>query len=381
MDVAGAFGDIGVLFPIAIALITLNHLNPTSVFLCAGMTYVLVGRYFQMPMPVQPLKAVAAIALATGLPSSAIASAGVMMGVLLGLVAITNTASWIAKLFSLPIVRGIQLGLGLLLIREGIRLISGKPAILAFPNGFLLNGWIVAVAAAVLLAALRNSGRYPAALVLLIAGIATGVAAQWGKMAFVAWGPQPIEFLHPSLAEFWKVLPLLVVPQFALTFGNSIVATENTAKLLYKDQACRVTSRRLCASIAIVNLISGFLQAAPMCHGSGGVTAHYRFGARTAKSNYIIGAVCLLLAGFGGAAIGVLHLIPVAVLGVFLVYVGLQHALYLLDIVKQIPFLLIALSVGAVSIITTNVMWGFLAGFAVQGVVFLFTKVVRRRAA
>ena len=381
MDVAGAFGDIGVLFPIAIALITLNHLNPTAVFLCAGLTYVLTGRYFQLPIPVQPLKAVAAIALATGLPASAIASAGVMMGVLLGLVAITNTAQWIAKLFSLPIVRGIQLGLGLLLIREGIRLIFGKQAILAFPNGFSLNGWIVAVVAAAVLLALRKSERYPAALALLIAGIAAGVAAQWGKMAIAAWGPQPIELLHPSLKEFWMVLPLLVVPQFALTFGNSIVATENTAKLLYKDQACRVTSRGLCASIAIVNLISGFLQAAPMCHGSGGVTAHYRFGARTAKSNYIIGAVCLLLAGFGGAAIGVLHLIPVAVLGVFLVYVGVQHAMYLLDIVKQIPLLLIALSVGAVSIITTNVMWGFLAGFAVQGVVFLFTKTLRPRAA
>ncbi len=381
MDVAGAFGDIGVLFPIAVALITLNHLNPTSVFLCAGLTYVLVGRYFKMPMPVQPLKAVAAIALATGLPSSAIASAGVMMGVLLGLVAITNTAEWIAKLFSLPIVRGIQLGLGLLLIREGIRLIAGKQGSLAFPNGFLLNGWIVAIVAAVVLVGLRKSERYPAALVLLLAGIAAGVLAQWGKVAHFAWGPQPIELLHPSLKEFWMVLPLLVVPQFALTFGNSIVATENTAKMLYKEQACRVTSRRLCASISIVNLVSGFLQGAPMCHGSGGVTAHHRFGARTATSNYIIGAICLVLAAFGSAAIGVLHFIPVAVLGVFLFYVGLQHALYLLDIAKKVSPMAIALVVGAVSLITTNVMWGFLVGFAVQGVVFLFTKTLRSRAA
>ena len=57
LDVAGAFGDIGVLFPIAIALITLNHLNPTALFLTAGLTYCLAARYFQIPMAVQPFKA------------------------------------------------------------------------------------------------------------------------------------------------------------------------------------------------------------------------------------------------------------------------------------------------------------------------------------
>ena len=54
LDVAGAFGDIGVLFPIAIALITLNHLNPTALFLTAGLTYCLAARYFQIPIAVQP---------------------------------------------------------------------------------------------------------------------------------------------------------------------------------------------------------------------------------------------------------------------------------------------------------------------------------------
>ena len=135
LDLAGAFGDIGVLFPISIALITLNHLNPTAVFLGAGLTYVLAGWYFKIPISVQPLKAVAAIALATGLPSSAIASAGMSIGIILALIAVTNTAAWLAKLFTLPIVRGIQLGLGFLLIREGIRLIVSTQSTVAFSNG------------------------------------------------------------------------------------------------------------------------------------------------------------------------------------------------------------------------------------------------------
>jgi sulfate permease, SulP family len=381
LDLAGAFGDIGVMFPISIALITLNHLNPTAVFLGAGLTYVLAGWYFKIPISVQPLKAVAAIALATGLPSSAIASAGMSIGIILALIAVTNTAAWLAKLFTLPIVRGIQLGLGFLLIREGIRLIVSTQSTVAFSNGASVKGWEIALGAALVLLLLRNSLRYPAALVLLAGGIALGLMARWGKMPQFAWGPLPIVFLHPQANEFWKVLPLLVIPQFALTFGNSIVATENTARILYGSEARRVTTRGLCASIAIVNLVSGMIQGAPMCHGSGGITAHYKFGARRPRSSYIIGGLCLLLAIFGKAAVNVLHLIPIGVLGIFLIFVGIQHSLYLRDIVKRAPLLFIAVCIGIVSLITTNVMWGFLAGFVLQAVLLIYERTTKTRAA
>jgi sulfate permease, SulP family len=374
LDVAGAFGDIGVLFPIAIALITLNHLNPTAVFLAGGLTYVLAGWYFQIPISVQPLKAVAAIALAMGLAPSAIASAGVLMGILLAIIAVTNTAALLAKLFTLPIVRGIQLGLGLLLAREGLRLIFGRQSILALSNGAPVTGWEIALGAAILLLGFHKSTRYPAALVLLAAGIAVGLLTQWGEMPQFVWGPLPLQLLHPRADEFWRVLPLLVIPQFALTFGNSIVATQNTAQILYGAQARRVTVRALSTSIALVNLASGMIQGAPMCHGSGGMTAHYRFGARTAKSSYIIGGLCILLALFGRAAIGVLHLIPIAILGVFLIYVGIQHAAYLRDIMKRASLLLIAVCVGVVSLLTTNLMWGFLTGFVLQGALLIYER-------
>src|SRR5271166_2552311 len=194
LDVAGAFGDIGVLFPIAIALITLNHLNPTAVFLAAGLTYVLAGWYFQIPISVQPLKAVAAIALAMGLAPSAIASAGVSMGILLAIIAVTNTAALLAKLFTLPIVRGIQLGLGLLLAREGLRLILGRQSILALSNGASLTGWEIGLGVAILLLGFRKSARYPAALALLTVGVALGLLAQWRSMPQFAWGPLALQF-------------------------------------------------------------------------------------------------------------------------------------------------------------------------------------------
>jgi len=372
LDVAGAFGDIGVLFPIAIALITLNHLNPTALFLTAGLTYCLAARYFQIPIAVQPFKAVAAIALALALSPSEVASAGLLMGVLLLLVGVSNIAGWVAKLFTLPIVRGIQLGLGLVLAREGLRLVIGSRSGPPLPGGELAS-WLIALAAAALLLALRDSRRFPAALVLLALGIILGVALQGGKLPALSFGPVAPQLLHPKWSELKRVLPLLVVPQFALTFGNSIVATENTARILYGEQAKRVTVRALSLSIGMVNLATAAILGAPLCHGSGGITAHYRFGARSPKSSYVIGGVCILLALFGGAAVGLLHLIPLAVLGVFLVYVGIQHAAYVRDLFQRWPQLLIAVSVGLVSFLT-NLMWGSLLGFALEGILWVYRR-------
>ncbi|MGD0223729.1 MAG: putative sulfate/molybdate transporter [Terriglobia bacterium] len=373
LDVAGAFGDIGVLFPIAIALITLNHLNPTALFLTAGLTYCLAARYFRIPIAVQPFKAVAAIALALSLTPSEVASAGLLMGALLLFVGVTNLAGWLAKLFTLPIVRGIQLGLGLVLLREGLRLVMGSRGGPSLPGGEL-TAWLVALGGAALLLALRDSRRFPAALALLASGIILGVVFQSGKLPPLSFSPVPLEVLHPRLAELKRVLPLLVVPQFALTFGNSIVATEDTARILYGKQAHRVTVRALSMSIGILNLVSAAIQGAPLCHGSGGITAHYRFGARTPKSSYVIGGVCILLALFGAAAVGLLHLIPLAVLGVFLVYVGIQHAAYVRDLIQRWPQLIIALSVGVVSFLT-NLMWGALLGFALEGILWIYRRV------
>jgi SulP family sulfate permease len=378
--VAGAFGDIGVLFPIAIALISLNHVNPTAAFLAAGVTYVLAGRYFQIPMAVQPFKAVAAIALAMALPPSSIASAGLLMGALLGLVAATNLAAWLAKLFTLPIVRGIQLGLGLLLAQEGLRLMFSPRSTVVLAAGRTVAPWEIGLAGALLLLAFRGSRRLPAALVLLTAGMTLGLLSQWGKLPALGWGPMPLTLLHPRLAELRHVLILLVVPQFALTFGNAIVATENTARILYGTQARRVTVRGLCLSIGLINLLGGMIQAPPLCHGSGGVTAHYQFGARNPRSSYVIGVVCLLLALFGRAAVGVLNLIPAAVLGVLLVYVGIQHAAYLRDILRRPLLLVIAMCVGGVSLLTTNLMWGFLTGFLLQGILLVIHPVAKQKS-
>jgi len=158
------------------------------------------------------------------------------------------------------------------------------------------------------------------------------------------------------------------------------VATADTARILYHKQAKRVTVRGLCMSIGIVNLFSASIQGAPLCHGSGGITAHYRFGARSEKSSYVIGGLSLVLALFGAAAVGLLQFIPLAILGVFLVYVGIQHAAYVRDLFQRWPQLVVAICVG-VSSFLTNLMWGALLGLALEGSLWIYARAHGRRTA
>ncbi len=378
-DVAGAFGDIGVLFPITIALVSLNHMNPTAVFLAAGLTYILAGAYFRIPIPVQPFKAVAAIALAFQLPPSSIASAGLLMGVLFACIGLTNLITPLSRLFTLPIVRGIQLGLGLILAREGLRLAFGASGGVINVGGIGISSWQVAVGGGALLLLFQRSRRFPAALLLLACGGLLGTFGHAHGLGPFALGPVPLDFLQPRADELRKVLGALVLPQFALTLGNSVVATENTAQVLYGPQAGRVTARALSLAIGMTNVASAMVTAAPTCHGSGGVTAHYKFGARTPKSNYLIGAFCLFLALFGRGAVGLLSLIPTAILGVFLVYVGVQHGAFVRDILRQRVSLGIAVSVGLVSLWMTNLTYGFLLGFLLHAIARGFTRVFKSR--
>ncbi len=246
-------------------------------------------------------------------------------------------------------------------------------------SGAATSSWLMALAGTILLLALQRSRRFPAALVLLGVGILAGIVLHAGKLNIAGIGPITPQWLHPHWLELRKVLPLLVIPQFALTFGNSVVATENTAQILFGQRAERVTVRALCMSIGILNLITAAIQGAPLCHGSGGITAHHRFGARTPKSSYVIGGLCILLALFGGAAVVFLHLIPMAVLGVFLGYVGVQHAAYLRDILRNPRRLLIAVAVGVISFLT-NLMWGFLAGFTLEAIFWTYQRAAKREA-
>ena len=179
LEFAGSLGDLGTIIPLSVALMLITGVTVTTVLLTVGLFYIATGFYFKLPIPVQPLKVVSAIAIAfpEKVTLSILAAAGISFGLILLLLAITGLIDRIAKFFTRPIIRGIQVGLGLLLINKGIAYIL-RPELFINPEmaaGFshLLNPAIGVAGFTVALCLLTNK-KFPAALVL-VAGRYEGV--------------------------------------------------------------------------------------------------------------------------------------------------------------------------------------------------------------
>src|SRR3954453_11246664 len=116
----GGLGDAGLFIPIAVAMITLNGLNATAVFTVAGLAYIGTALYFRVPVPVQPLKAFAAAAIALHLSAETLAAGALLMAAAMAVLAITRTAGWLPEGFPPALVRGIQASVAPLLAKAAI---------------------------------------------------------------------------------------------------------------------------------------------------------------------------------------------------------------------------------------------------------------------
>lgn len=368
-ELGGAFGDLGTLLPLLAALILVNNVSSTSAFLVVGLAYIFSGLYYRIPMSVQPLKAVSAIAIATGLSASVIAASGLLMAVLLLFLAFTGIITAVAKLFPKAIIRGIQLAIALLLIRAGVAL-ANKPQVFIGGQAAALNssvdvpvGWLLAIASGVLLIVFLRKRWLPASLVVLIFGL--GASAFLGPIEGLAQLRLGLAFPSlglPSLSDFSIALLILVIPQVPLTLGNAVFATADTARSYFGDKAQRVTHKSLLTTMGVANLAAGALGGIGVCHGSGGVTAHFKLGARTGGANLMIGSVFVALALFlDGNALPLFSLIPYPILGVMVAFVGLQHALLARDLRGWLN-IAVAILIAVVTLATSNLALGFALG-------------------
>lgn len=345
-ELAGAFADVGVLVPIAVALIVQNGLSPTAVLLPAGILYVAAAALYGLPIPVQPLKAFGAIAIAKGLGVEEIAAGALLMGGIFLALGATGLIDLAARAFPKPLVRGVQLTVGLLFLKIAWGLVADPPA--SFDRYGLSRGALVVLAAAVL-AALLLRRRLPVALGLIAIGVAV-VALTPGAHARLG----PSELALPSFegAAFWTALTVLVLPQVPLTFANSCLGTADAARTYFGARAERVRPGRLAASLGGANLLSGAIGGMPVCHGAGGLTAHVSFGARTAGAPLAIGVTLLVLAVGLGAGLGdLLGAFPVPILAGLLAGAGILHIGLLRDLPWG-PQLLLALAIGVVGFAT-----------------------------
>src|SRR4051794_37945177 len=181
-EIAGGLGDSGLLLPIAIAMITVNGLNATAVFAMGGLAYLGTALYFRVPVPVQPLKAFAAAAIALDLHADVIAAGALLMSVSMAVLAATGLAARAAERFPLVLVRGIQASVALLLAKAAVEL-AQRGNWKGLPPVSRELGLATAVAACAALFLLRGR-RLPGTLLVLAGGAPAGAVGTRG-------GPPP----------------------------------------------------------------------------------------------------------------------------------------------------------------------------------------------
>ena len=383
LEVAGSLGDLGTILPLAIGMILINGLNPTGLFFTIGLYYVLAGVYFGVTVPVQPMKVIGAYAISTAMDASQITAAGYLMGLILLIIGATGTISAIGRFIPKAVIRGVQLSTGLLLMVQGVKMMRGTSTIqkiyqLAEPNfaiqsiGAVPVGVVIGIAGGLLTLALLNNKRFPAGLVIIIAGLTLGLILGrregLDEFRFSINLPALLPFGWPTRADFTFALFALVLPQIPMTLGNAVVAYADLSKDYFKEHSAKVTYKGACLSMALANFLSSTFGGMPLCHGAGGLAAHYRFGARTAASNIIIGAVFIAMAVFlGSRSLAIINLLPLAVLGILLLFAGSQLGLTILDLTSRKDLFVCLLILGIT--LASNLAAGFLVGIAVAHII------------
>ncbi|MGD2037915.1 MAG: putative sulfate/molybdate transporter [Desulfobacterales bacterium] len=379
LELAGSLGDLGTLLPLAIGMILLNGLKPTGLFLTMGVFYVLAGIYYGVTVPVQPMKVIGAYAIATAMDASQITAAGYLMGLVLLLIGATGAITFIGRYIPRSVVRGVQLSTGTLLMVQGVKLMLGtsmlqkihqtvEPYLSVQSVGPIPIGIIIGIAGGCLTLILLENKKFPAGLIVVVAGLALGLVLgnrrSLDEMHIGINLPVFLPFGWPGRADFAFALFALVLPQIPMTVGNAVVAYTDLSKTYFKAESGKVTYRAVCIGMALANFLSATFGGMPLCHGAGGLAAHYRFGARTAGSNIMIGGVFIVLAIlFGSHSLAFINLLPLAVLGILLLFAGSQLCLTILDLTKRKDMFVCLVVLGIT--LATNLAAGFMAGIAV----------------
>jgi xanthine/uracil/vitamin C permease (AzgA family) len=355
---AGAFGDLGTLLPFVLAYIAVLKVDPLGILLGFGVCMIAVGLYYKTPIPVQPMKAIGAVAATQAaqtvtLTPQAVFASGFATGILWMVLGATGLAQKLSRVVPRPVVVGIIVGLGAGFMLEGVKMMA--------------SGWMIAAVGLALTLLLLGNRRIPAMFALLLFGAGTALLLDpqlAGELAAIRVGLRLPAFELASIR--WDDLAagvvLLALPQLPLTFGNAILALKEENNRLFPQRA--VSERTVCYSTGLMNLFGASIGGVPMCHGAGGMAGHTRFGARTGGAVVILGALLSVLGlFFSESVVTLLKVFPWPVLGVVLFLTGAQLARGAFDLGNTTAERVATLVTAGLAV--WNVALGFVLGWIV----------------
>ncbi len=345
-ELSGGMGDFGTLIPLAAGYIMVCGLDPGSLLITVGAVTMVTGLVFRLPVPTEPMKVLAVVAIAQSWTPAMVYASAFAMGLTWLVLAGTGLIEILAKYTPQPVIRGIQAALGIMLAIQAYTLLS--------------SWWLLGLAALALALLLRKNRYAPSILILIAAGIMLSFY-RGATLDMMTFGFTLPTFTTFSISDLWPVMLLGGFAQIPLTATNAVLSTASLMKTYWPDRV--IKPRRLAMSIGLINLALPFVGGMPICHGAGGLAAKHYFGARTGGANISIGIVEIVCGLFLATSVGViLTYFPEAIIGAMLLLVGFELVKFAGDI--SFGWETAPLAATIVVSVLVNMAFGFLAGIA-----------------
>lgn len=369
-ELAGSVGDFGILIPLVMGYIVICGLNPAGIFIMMGLASVVLGLVYRLPVPVQPMKVIAVAAIAQQWSPSMVYACGFAMGIIWLIFTATGIIDRAGRFIPHSVVRGIQVALGVLLAFKALKMVY---------NTGSTWWWLLGVVSIIIALLLRRSRYAPSAIVLMVLGVVIMlVKGQFQGIPSPSLSVLPLTSF--SFTEIWQTLLLAGFAQIPLTATNAVISVASLTRKYFPDKP--IKEKRFALNMGIMNVIFPFFGGMPVCHGAGGLTSQYYFGARTGGAKIMEGVIYISVGLFlAGPIAKVLVVFPMAIIGAMIFLVGIQ----LIKLAKDIGLsweLAPMMATVLVSLVTKGLQlrlymaYGFAVGLAVH---YLIQAVLKGR--
>ena len=310
-ELSASLADLGTFLPLVLGVLIVTQMDPVGVLFGFGIFALVTGGLYRRPIPVQPMKAVAAMGIAGMLSADAMVATTVVMGCVLLVLSLSDVITRIRRFIPNSIMHGLKLSLVVSLIVVTHSRLEWQ----WMDVGLLLIG---------LIALQWTPLKSLSALFMIVIGMWLWMPLERVSVGF---DPSLPTLIWPSLESFLIAMRDATLPQLILTITNALILTAVIAHAYYPEDHPRVTEQRLARSSGWANLLLAPFGAMPMCHGAGGLVAHHAFGGRSGWTMALFGLFCLILGlGFGDGVLQLLAAIPGSVMVMLVLYAAWQIA-------------------------------------------------------
>ncbi|XP_006339031.2 molybdate transporter 1 [Solanum tuberosum] len=393
-ELNGAMGDLGTYIPIVLALTLASHLNLGTTLIFTGVYNFVTGAIYGVPMPVQPMKSIAAVAISNpdfGIPE--VMAAGICTAGILFVLGVTGLMRIVYRLIPISVVRGIQLAQGLSFAMTAVKYIKNVQDFAKSKSGAQrdwvgLDGLLLALICAVFIVIVNGAGdddddrvdnqesetgwkkvqkiifSLPSAFLIFLLGVVLAIVRGPNAIKGFKFGPSKIEVISISKHAWKQGFIKGTIPQLPLSVLNSVIAVCKLSTDLFPER--EVTATSVSMTVGLMNLIGCWFGAMPCCHGAGGLAGQYKFGGRSGGCVALLGVAKLVLGlVLGSSMVKVLTQFPVGVLGVLLLFAGIELAMCARDMnTKEEAFVVLVCT--SVSLVGSSAALGFLCGIVVH---------------